>query len=762
MSTVGVCPNAAASRCDPTQTSPPQLCSGPPPQPGQPPLLYYCPGQRPAVLPDTGGPSSDWRLCPGQRQGTQCPGLADLTTTWGVLPPPGQPATYLCPGVNVPVQANMFKCGPQGTCVPASDGCITQAECDSGVCGAKPPPPTDSTFGCDAATGLCQRGAGGQTQQACEATCKPASTYGCDTSVTPNVCRAGLGKQTAQDCSKTCGQTPPPVPVPSDGWACQETGGCKRVRGGAWPTEALCAANCRCSCSGSTWEYAGFGPTIPPALRGRAWPAGSDRGQQQAGAAWPNQPGLRLAVDAVVQEVVFTEDRDSRMLVFANEMAQTIWVGIIGDPTVFSNGPEGWGGFELRPLEARVVPVSRRFQGKAWGRTDCVLDQQGKLTCQTGNCGIANGMPGTVDCSTKGNEPPTTLAEFNFDTPNGNDYVDVSVVDGMNLTMLVQPYATADGTPRFRPGAACGVADSPQTCSAAMVAYRPSIKDPSKGDWCPEELRYVTPGNKVYCTSPCKAVTAAVTQGDQYLPRLDSGDPVAARRALTELQTLGTAQDPVHPTGSGDRTLFNLVCSQCSTKPCQKGQPCGCGVQPDCAFGCSPYSTDSVRSPPSQRAPARPEGVPVGGCATINGAQVCDPWKDGLAKAGPWQNVPAGQPLSEMPDWPIPPSKPGVTYGSAIAAALLDGVYTWQFRDNTSTYQCCWGDYLVLFTDEPTKARNWPALLPQSSGVRGRPGKRPQPGSDAPSTSATVYAGSVPQSKRGRTSGGKKGNCCVM
>ena len=695
-------------------------------------------------------------MCPGQALPDPVDGARRLcpppdAATWGMLPPDNQQPSTLCPAPGSGfVQSAMFTC-VNGTCQPDPAGCLTSTDC-AAVC-SKPPPPVDATYGCDATTGQCRPGLGQQTQDACQAAGCPKppppvdATYGCDT--TTGQCRPGLGQQTQDACQAAgCSKPPPPVdatfgcdaqtgtckrgggsqtesacmatcaaqPSPGMGWACQPQGGCAQVAGGAWPTQAACSASCLCAVS---WRCAGLGPGVPPKLRGYAWPSGT-RPDADPLATATGFGTLRLAADAVVDEVGQPE---TRALVFANELAETIWVGIIGDAT-FKNGEEGWGGFELRPLEARIVPVSSHFQGKAWGRTDCKLGTDGALTCHTGNCGIANGQPGLVDCSTKGNEPPTTLAEFNFDTPNGNDYVDVSVVDGMNLTMLVQPYVTANGQPRFKPGPTCGVPEGPQTCKAAMVAYRPNIKDPKKGDWCPPELRYVA-NNKVYCTSPCKAVTAAVTQGDAYLQRLDTGNADEARRALAALQRLGTGQDPVHPTGSGDRTLFNLVCSQCSTRPCQPGAPCGCGKQADCAYGCSPYSTDPIASPPSQRAPARPEGVPVGGCAAIGtgGTQVCDPWKDGIDKATPWRNVPADHRLSEMPDWPIPPSRTDVTYGSAIAAALLDGVYTWQFRDNTSTYQCCSASWLCLFTDEPMKARNWPPLLPAANdgGDRKRP-----------------------------------------
>jgi hypothetical protein len=41
------------------------------------------------------------------------------------------------------------------------------------------------------------------------------------------------------------------------------------------------------------------------------------------------------------------------------------------------------------------------WSGNFWGRTDCATNPDGSLTCQTGNCGAANGSAGLVACNSR-------------------------------------------------------------------------------------------------------------------------------------------------------------------------------------------------------------------------------------------------------------------------------------------------------------------------------------------------------------------------
>ena len=96
--------------------------------------------------------------------------------------------------------------------------------------------------------------------------------------------------------------------------------------------------------------------------------------------------------------------------------------------------PEAWEG---TIPEGSVGPVF-------WGRTGCRYSVEHNLAqCETGDCG------GVYDCSQKGLTPPgpKSLAEWTFRDENGNAAPDISVVDGVNLTMDIVPVGPHSSTP---------------------------------------------------------------------------------------------------------------------------------------------------------------------------------------------------------------------------------------------------------------------------------------------------------------------------
>ena len=96
--------------------------------------------------------------------------------------------------------------------------------------------------------------------------------------------------------------------------------------------------------------------------------------------------------------------------------------------------PEAWEG---TIPEGSVGPVF-------WARTGCRYSVEHNLAqCETGDCG------GVYDCSQKGLTPPgpKSLAEWTFRDENGNAAPDISVVDGVNLTMDIVPLGPHSSTP---------------------------------------------------------------------------------------------------------------------------------------------------------------------------------------------------------------------------------------------------------------------------------------------------------------------------
>ncbi|WAR10318.1 PR5K-like protein [Mya arenaria] len=113
-----------------------------------------------------------------------------------------------------------------------------------------------------------------------------------------------------------------------------------------------------------------------------------------------------------------------------NRCGYEVWVGILGNPL-----PDGAAG------ASHTTTVTNHWSGRFWGRTHCSGNH-----CQTGNCGHG------PQCSGAGGAPPATLAEITFDAggSNNQDFYDISLVDGYNLPMSMQPINGYSGSPTSR------------------------------------------------------------------------------------------------------------------------------------------------------------------------------------------------------------------------------------------------------------------------------------------------------------------------
>ncbi|XP_057750679.1 thaumatin-like protein 1 [Arachis stenosperma] len=114
---------------------------------------------------------------------------------------------------------------------------------------------------------------------------------------------------------------------------------------------------------------------------------------------------------------------------FVNRCDYTVWPGILanaGSPALDSTG------FELPKATSRTFQAPTGWSGRFWGRTGCNFDGSGSGSCLTGDCGS-----GQMECNGAGAAPPATLAEFTLGT-GGQDFYDVSLVDGYNLPMIVE------------------------------------------------------------------------------------------------------------------------------------------------------------------------------------------------------------------------------------------------------------------------------------------------------------------------------------
>ncbi|KAF8666210.1 hypothetical protein HU200_053740 [Digitaria exilis] len=167
--------------------------------------------------------------------------------------------------------------------------------------------------------------------------------------------------------------------------------------------------------------------------------------------------------------------------IFTNACQHPVWVGTLHGAT---SPPLARSGFYLAPSATSRLdaPSSGAWSGTFWARTGCAVDSStGRFSCATADCGS-----GDVACEGRGPSPPVTLVEVTL-AGGGQDFYDVSLVDGFNVPVRVAPSGGSGGD-----------------CRAAACA----------GDvnaMCPADLRVVSGagGAVVACRSACNAYGSA-------------------------------------------------------------------------------------------------------------------------------------------------------------------------------------------------------------------------------------------------------------
>nr|XP_043628155.1 G-type lectin S-receptor-like serine/threonine-protein kinase At1g67520 [Erigeron canadensis] len=127
---------------------------------------------------------------------------------------------------------------------------------------------------------------------------------------------------------------------------------------------------------------------------------------------------------------LFNNGASGSNITFVNNCDFTVWPAIIDNRPNIANFSST--GFELTRGKSISLEVPTGWQGRFWGRTGCTFNDTGYMSCTTGDCG------GEMECNGRSYTGPTTIAEFAFNQFNGQDFYDVSLVDGYNLPMLVE------------------------------------------------------------------------------------------------------------------------------------------------------------------------------------------------------------------------------------------------------------------------------------------------------------------------------------
>ncbi|KAK2660744.1 hypothetical protein Ddye_007277 [Dipteronia dyeriana] len=125
---------------------------------------------------------------------------------------------------------------------------------------------------------------------------------------------------------------------------------------------------------------------------------------------------------------IFSREISGATFTLVNKCGYTVWPGVLGNTRLDSTG------FELLPGGSRSFQVPPTWSGRFWARTGCTFDPStGQGSCTSADCGSNQ-----IECNGSGANPPATLAEFT--TGSGTpDFYDVSLVDGYNLPMIVEP-----------------------------------------------------------------------------------------------------------------------------------------------------------------------------------------------------------------------------------------------------------------------------------------------------------------------------------
>lgn len=165
----------------------------------------------------------------------------------------------------------------------------------------------------------------------------------------------------------------------------------------------------------------------------------------------------------------------ARTFTVYNACPFTIWPAVFTDLNVGSATPSVATGWEAPAWSVKTFSVPDNWKaGRIWARRNCNFSTNpGPNSCLDGGCN--GGL--LCDPRTGTGVPPATLAEFTLSAADGNDWYDVSLVDGYNLPM------------RITNTAGCHVADCPVDL----------------GPDCPSNLKgpFDSTGFPVGCKSDC-------------------------------------------------------------------------------------------------------------------------------------------------------------------------------------------------------------------------------------------------------------------
>ncbi len=349
---------------------------------------------------------------------------------------------------------------------------------------------------------------------------------------------------------------------------------------------------------------------------------------------------------------------------FYNNSNQTLLLGAAGPELSPSSMPlpreKTW---TMLPGGILTIDIPKEWEstaGKAvvgprfWARTGCRFDEKdGKAQCETGDCpGVYNCYKGGANGTTPiAGKAPASLAEFCFSCGDGYTYYDVSLVDGYNLSINVEPIGQGKNSSPY--WSVTGLCNSGQDLRA-VCPPKFQLKSSDIGMYIPR-----TPDNVIACFSNCgyyEYPTAPPIDCDESKDPKCKGWRQYCCQETTKGETYGKVC-PVTPTGP----------------PCKYGAACWDkkdGQPPTCqcmAYAISPPCSSIICT--NREIVAQPE---IGSCVGT-GDLACvgdDTFHSVCARAYSWPNDPqtyftdakifrvsfafGGSPVAITPASPIP------------------------------------------------------------------------------------------------------------
>ncbi|CAM0136223.1 hypothetical protein VKS41_005385 [Umbelopsis sp. WA50703] len=241
---------------------------------------------------------------------------------------------------------------------------------------------------------------------------------------------------------------------------------------------------------------------------------------------------MRATLSLIASAALLAEIVHAKNFVLQNLCSKPIEAGVL------QNGQSTPTYYTISSGASTTVSLAANWAGRTWARIDC--DQASEQSDNT-QCGV----PGTPN--------PASLAEFTFEGSGDQDFYDLSMVDGYNLPIEIQPIGASQGSTQY-------------ICGSPICQNLPT---------CPSDLTVLTTqGDLLACQSDCSHYnlaqycctgaynSAATCSGGPYAPMIKAACPDAYSFAYDDSTSTYTC-----PSGTATGYTITWCPSGSSTPP---------------------------------------------------------------------------------------------------------------------------------------------------------------------------------------------------